>query len=110
MKVAKELARSAGAGLIATAPMTAAMGLMYQGLPKDERYPLPPEEIARDLTEKTGVREHMSEPGFYSFAALSHFGYGMMSGSLYGGLSRKLKSVPSPIKGLLFGTTVWAAS
>lgn len=33
-------------GLVATLPMTAAMSRLHQELPRSERYPLPPRELA----------------------------------------------------------------
>ena len=40
---------------------------------------------------------------------VSHFGYGAAMGVLYGALRSKI-SLPSPVKGVLFGLVVWAAS
>ena len=49
------------AGLAATAPMTLAMKLMHEQLPREERYPLPPRQVTEGLAETAGVNEHLGE-------------------------------------------------
>ena len=43
------------AGLAATAPMTLAMKLMHEALPRHEQYPLPPRQVTEGMAEKSGV-------------------------------------------------------
>ena len=97
------------AGSIATLPMTAAMQVMHRRLPRQERYPLPPSEIAAQVTEEVGLRKHLDEPRHVAVTLLSHFGYGAAAGAVYAPLANKIP-FPPVLEGIAFGLVVWAAS
>jgi uncharacterized membrane protein YagU involved in acid resistance len=98
------------AGLAATAPMTLAMKLMHEQLPREEQYPLPPRQVTEGLAEKAGVREQLGEDEREAATWVSHFAYGAGCGALYGALSGgKLDERPLAA-GAGFGAAVWAAS
>ena len=69
------------AGLAATAPMTLAMKLMHEQLPREEQYPLPPRQVTEGLAEKAGVNEHLEEEERETAPWVSHFAYGAACGS-----------------------------
>ena len=97
------------AGLAATLPMTAAMNLMHRRLPRGERYPLPPRQVAMRLTEKAGVREHLDEGERKALTVAGHFAYGAAVGALYAPLARHVPLAP-PLAGATYGLAVWAVS
>ena len=97
------------AGLAATAPMTLAMKLMHEQLPPQERYPLPPRQVAEGLAEVAGVNEHLDEEEREAATWVSHFTYGAACGAAYGALSRRVGS-NAALAGAGFGVAVWAGS
>ncbi len=97
------------AGFIATGPMTLFMLLTQRFLPKRHRYALPPEIITEDLARRTHVRWHMNKTQILVATLVSHFAYGAAMSALYGPLEKKVP-LPAPVKGIIFGLVVWAAS
>src|SRR5436190_11024239 len=104
-----DLALGAAAGCVATLPMTWAMEAMRRRLPPQERYPLPPRQIAMRAAEEAGVQEHLDEGERLGVTLLAHFGMGTAAGALYGLLARS-QPLPGPVAGAGFGVTVWAAN
>jgi hypothetical protein len=98
------------AGLAATAPMTLAMKLMHEQLPREERYPLPPRLVTEGVAEKAGVNEHLDEEGRKAATWASHFAYGAGCGALYGALSGEVADRSPVLAGVGFGVAVWAGS
>lgn len=97
------------AGFVATGPMSVFMLATQRFLPKRQQYALPPEIITEELAHRTHVRWHMNKKQVEAATLVSHFGYGAAMGVLYGALRKKIP-LPSPVKGVLFGLLVWAAS
>jgi putative membrane protein len=108
MEVA-EFRSGAVAGLVATAPMTAAMKIMKKQLPWYEQYPLPPKQITMSIGRKMGHYKQHFEPLQSSLSWLSHFGYGAAAGTVYAFVTRPFKKIPGIVKGMIFGLLVWAA-
>jgi hypothetical protein len=105
----KRILLGALAGLAATGPMTLAMKLMHEQLPREERYPLPPRQVTEGLAEKAGVDEHLGEEGRKAATWASHFAYGAACGALYGAVTGE--RVKNPVlAGVGFGLAVWAGS
>jgi putative membrane protein len=100
---------SALAGFIATLPMTIFMLLTQRYLPRGQRYDLPPEIIVKDLAQRAHVKQHMNKLQILAATLVSHFSYGATMGLLYPPLSKRL-SLPTAIKGAIFGFLIWAAS
>jgi hypothetical protein len=101
-------AASAAAGLIATLPMTAAMGafklLLREGNPS-----VPPEEITERVAALSRLERRLG-PGWELPATMStHYAYGAAAGSLYAFAERAVQ-LPWALTGALFGLAVWAAS
>src|ERR1051326_8280346 len=69
-----DLALGALAGCIATVPMTCVMEALHRRLPQEERYPLPPRQIAMRVAEEVGVKEHPFEGERLGVTLLAHFG------------------------------------
>jgi hypothetical protein len=86
------------AGFVATLPMTATMSRLHQTLPLEERYPLPPRELAEDMPSMAVGRA--------TATLVYHFLYGAAAGALYGGISRR-RDLPT---GAAYGIAVWVAS
>lgn len=93
--VLDDLALGALAGCIATVPMTWAMEAMHRRLPQEERYPLPPRQIAMRVAEDVGVKEHLDQGERLGVTLLAHFGMGSAAGALYGLLVRPQR-LPGP--------------
>ena len=98
------------AGLAATGPMTLAMKLMHEQLPREERYPLPPRQVTEGLAEKAGVNEHLDEEEREAATWLSHFAYGAACGALYGAVAGERLGGHPVLAGVGFGFAVWAGS
>lgn len=98
------------AGLAATGPMTLAMKLMHEQLPREEQYPLPPRQVTEGLAEKAGVSEHLDEEEREAATWVSHFAYGAACGALYGAVSREGIDEHPMLAGAGFGLAVWAGS
>ncbi len=98
------------AGLAATGPMTLAMKLMHEQLPREEQYPLPPRQVTEGLAAKAGVREHLDEDDREAATWLSHFAYGAACGALYGAVSGERVDERPLLAGAGFGLAVWAGS
>jgi uncharacterized membrane protein YagU involved in acid resistance len=114
----------ATAGLIATAPMTAAMEALHRFLPEHERYPLPPRQIVDNAARKTesedavpGQSHHPAErhTGLHpqndergGVALASHFAFGAMAGSAYGPIARTRPAYPA-LTGIGYGLFVWGS-
>jgi hypothetical protein len=98
------------AGLAATGPMTLAMKLMHEQLPREERYPLPPRQVTEGLAEKAGVNEHLDEDEREAATWLSHFAYGAACGAAYGAVSGERVDESPLLAGVGFGLAVWAGS
>ena len=97
------------AGVVATAPMTAAMLAMHRMLPPRERYPLPPRRVTMNVAGAARVRHHMDEPQRLGATVAAHFGYGAAMGGIFAALHRK---APGPVvaKGIAWGLIVWSVS
>jgi hypothetical protein len=98
------------AGLAATGPMTLAMKLMHEQLPREERYPLPPRQVTEGLAEKAGVNEQLDEEEREAATWVSHFAYGATCGALYGAVSGEKIDEHALLAGVGFGLAVWAGS
>ena len=98
------------AGLAATGPMTLAMKLMHEQLPREERYPLPPRQVTEGLAEKAGLGEHLDEEEREAATWVSHFAYGATCGALYGAVSGEGLDEHPLLAGVGFGLAVWAGS
>lgn len=99
-RVTSRLLLGALAGIVGTAAMTAAMNRMYQRLPKDERYPLPPREITQTLLGGT------SEDSMQDRSTAAHFSFGAAAGALMGTVSPSAR----PVAGAIAGLCIWTAS
>ena len=98
------------AGLAATAPMTLAMKLMHEQLPREEQYPLPPRQVTEGVAEKVGVNQDLDEGEREAATWASHFAYGAACGALYGALSGERVDRRPVLAGVGFGVAVWAGS
>lgn len=98
------------AGLAATGPMTLAMKLMHEQLPRAEQYPLPPRQVTEGLAEKAGVNEHLDEEEREAATWVSHFAFGAACGALYGAVSGEGLDKHPVLAGVGFGAAVWAGS
>ena len=103
-----KLIQGAGAGLIATVPMTLFMRSVWKRLPEQEQYALPPREITRNVVRPR--RFFRMSPGKQTALTLMlHFLFGAAAGSVYGLADEKIP-LQSSVKGSLAGLVVWMAS
>jgi hypothetical protein len=98
------------AGLAATGPMTLAMKLMHEQLPRGEQCPLPPRQVTEGSAEKAGLGGHLDEEKREAATWVSHFAYGAACGALYGAASGEKVDRHSLLAGVGFGLAVWAGS
>ena len=100
--------RILGVGLTSTAAMTLVMEQLYNTLPHNEQYPLPPEEIAT-VAEVKVLGKSLNRSQHMTFTWISHFGYGLTLTGLYSLLVRQLP-FPPLVSGISYGLVVWAGS
>jgi len=96
------------AGLIATVPMTLFMLAVQYLLPQWQQYALPPERFTDKIAKRIGLRKHMDKPQLLVASFVSHLGFGVAMGAIYGPLTR-IVPLPSVLKGTVFGLVVWLA-
>ena len=97
-------ARGAGAGLLATIPMSAVMFAAQRLGPVDE---LDPEIITETGLDAAGVGASESTQNLLS--TLAHLGFGAGVGAMYGLLSPRLRRAPL-LAGPIYGLAVCGAS
>jgi uncharacterized membrane protein YagU involved in acid resistance len=103
--------RSALAGFLAVAPMTAFMLLTQRLLPKGQQYALPPEIITKELAQKAHIRHKMGRAQVLAATTASHFGYGAAMALFYVPVAQQKKEVSLALgSGILFGLLVWVAN
>ena len=95
-------------GLIATVPMTAVMEMLHDRLPADERYPLPPAELAEQVSGQPAGRGALGQGEGRAQALALHFAVGAAAGALYGPLAERLRPAPV-LGGVAYGMAVWTA-
>jgi uncharacterized membrane protein YagU involved in acid resistance len=105
----RKLLNGAAGGFVATIPMTITMLLGWTVLPRGEKYPLPPREIAEEFVQKVGIKDQMSDDQLVAATLVSHFAYGTLTGAGYGLLEPSIP-LPASVKGILAGLGVWAGS
>ena len=103
-----DLIKGAGAGFLATIPMTLAMRELHRRLPSKERYPLPPRLITEQVLGQRTMRS-LTEPQRVSTTLAAHFAYGALTGALYPLIARRAGRGET-MAGIVFGVGVWAAS
>jgi uncharacterized membrane protein YagU involved in acid resistance len=89
--------------------MTLVMEAMHERLPGEPPRPLPPREVAEALAVKAGTHADMSERDFQNLTLMVHFGYGALTGAIFGAVAPRHRS-RSVAAGMLFGLGVWTAS
>ena len=99
----------AAVGTVATVPMTVFWEVMHQRLPGEPPRPLPPREVAEALAVKAGVSRHMSETQMQWLALAAHFGYGALTGAIFGVIAPD-RPTAAIRAGMLFGFGVWTSS
>lgn len=97
------------AGFVATFPMSACMAAYRRTLPPEQQYSLPPREITMEMARKAGALSEMDEPERDAATIVNHFGYGAVTGAVYGSLTRVGLS-PGWQSGVGYGLAVWAGS
>lgn len=98
--------RGALAGLAATAPMTAVIGV---GRAAGWLRTPPPVAITEEVAERAGQDPERESPAFQAEWLAAHFAYGAACGAIYGGIRPRLPR-SNVAAGLLFGGAVWGVS
>jgi uncharacterized membrane protein YagU involved in acid resistance len=104
-----KMLRGATAGLVATAPMTIVMEVLFRRLPRRERYPLPPSEITAVVEHEAGVSHEVDRDDHLALTLINHFGYGAASGAGYGLIANALP-LPPALRGISYGLAMWVIS
>src|SRR5688572_2243154 len=99
----------AAAGTAAAVPMTIYWEYMHARLPGEPPRPLPPREIVEAIAVKAGVSRQLSERDVQNLSLAAHFGYGAVTGGLFG-LMTPRGTVASVGAGMLFELCMWNAS
>jgi len=104
----ERLLQGAIAGLTATVPMTAAMKIGADQLPRHERYPLPPRLITKEIARRADMYRELSQSETMALTIAAHFGYGATMGVIYSAITPPKWT--GPTTGVTFGLGVWAGS
>jgi uncharacterized membrane protein YagU involved in acid resistance len=99
----------AAAGAAATMPMTIFWEALHPRLAGEPPRPLPPREVAEALAVKAGVSRTITEEEMQHLAMALHFGYGTVTGALFGLIAPQSRTRAIGA-GMLFGLGVWSAS
>ncbi|HUS13815.1 MAG TPA: DUF6789 family protein [Chloroflexia bacterium] len=102
------LLAGAGAGFLATGPMSLAMVLMHRLLPARQRYPLPPEQITLVVGPGPGAIARWHEPARTIATGILHFGIGATGGAGYALLAQRVR-LQSLLRGIAYGLLIWTA-
>ena len=105
----QKIIRGAGAGLLATFPMTVFILTAWKRLPAREKYPLPPRLITRKLVKEANPPVRLNDRQLTALTLFLHFLFGALTGSLYGIFEDRI-SLNRNIKGSLMGLAVWSGS
>lgn len=103
------LSRGIWASVMATTSMTMSLFKLFQQLPLQQRSPLPPAVLAKEIGHKLSLSKNLNLDEQSQFTMFSHYGYGAMAGVLYTLLTKKIPGNPI-LKGSVFGLGVWAVS
>lgn len=105
--ILRSIAACTVAGVVATAPMTAAMELGFRLLPARLRYSLPPREVTDALTESAGLIS--DEQGQRRATLGAHFAYGGLAGVGFAAIpARGLRGAVGA--GMGYGLFIWLVS
>lgn len=101
------------AGFLATLPMTGLMGILYEMLPRSDRYPLPPwqgtKQILLEAAEALDEKALAEDRKVTAATVFTHFGYGAASGAAYALTAARWPAHPL-LKGFLAGLGLWSLS
>jgi uncharacterized membrane protein YagU involved in acid resistance len=103
------LLAGAGAGFVATVPMTIFWEYLHATMPGEPPRPLPPREVTEGLLVKAGISRNVSEEQVEWLSMAAHFGYGMFTGALFGLVAPRGRAAAAGA-GMLFGLGVWTSS
>jgi uncharacterized membrane protein YagU involved in acid resistance len=103
------ISRGFWSGLMATSMMTISLFDLHRILPRSEKEPLPPAQLTKHMFRKVATPTEWPSNIQQNASLISHFGYGIACGAVYAALAPHLRASPFK-KGILFGTSVWAAS
>lgn len=106
--LSRKIIHGAGAGLVATLPMTLFMRSAWKRLPASEQYSLPPRWITRKVISPRRFRK-LGKGKQTALTLLLHFLFGAAVGSLYGMVEGNIP-LRGLVKGLLAGVAVWIVS
>lgn len=95
-------------GAAGSAAMTVVMRFLHRRLPPEDRYPLPPRQVAMALAEKSGVGIPASEESRTNLTLAAHYSYGTALGVAYSLTAPRGRW--APLAGLPFGLAVWGGS
>jgi uncharacterized membrane protein YagU involved in acid resistance len=99
---------SAEKGFLATIPLTLVM-LATKKLTTGSFRPLPPDKVTHGVLKKID-QDDLSRNQFEWVMWASHFAFGAGAGSLWPMFSKATKPIPRPLRGPLYGLTVWLIS
>jgi uncharacterized membrane protein YagU involved in acid resistance len=90
--------------------MTMFWEVMHRRLDGEPPRPLPPREVAEALAVKAGMNRELDEVEIERLAMALHFGYGTLTGALFGLIAPRREATRAIGAGMLFGLGVWTAS
>ena len=96
-------------GFAGTVAMTGAMKAMHRRLSREDRYPLPPRQVAMAMADKSGIGRPGREQERRALTVALHYGYGTGMGALYSMMAPRTRWAPL-VAGLPFGLAVWGGS
>jgi uncharacterized membrane protein YagU involved in acid resistance len=89
--------------------MTIFWEFMHAKMPGEPPRPLPPREVTEGLVVKAGISRNLSEAQVQWLSLAAHFGYGTLTGALFGTVAPQRRTAAIGA-GMLFGLGVWTTS
>jgi hypothetical protein len=96
-------------GAIGCAAMSLFMKRMHRELPAEDRYALPPRQIAMTMAEKSGLGPPRKEEDRKALTQLAHYAYGTSLGAVYALVAPRTRWAPL-VGGVPFGLAIWTGS
>jgi len=89
--------------------MTIAMELMFQRLPRTQRFALPPRVLVLNVAARTGAWRSMDRQARDRATIVAHFAFGATTGTVFSAIAARAPLSP-PLVGLLYGIAVYLVS
>lgn len=97
------------AGVVATAAMTVVAAALFERLPRQQRYPLPPRELTERVMRSFPGDGTENESSVRAATLLSHTAFGAAAGAVFAPLASR-STGKAAVGGVVYALAVWSGS